>query len=388
MMLNRSGTPWVGEEGRIMSRQILVDFHPQYLHRFCGADFGRRYHFDFEFRNRETARIGMELHRRYGEFGSLFPAPEPERRAIGWIGFQPLDFLNAALGGRLEFSAEEAVWTPENPLAHVRSMEDVKQLPEIDWEKHWLYQAFLAQYEQQQSRDPGLPAEGVQGACSLGNGEAKLSIHTPYTTAFRLMGESIFELMMLEEEVAFALFRYLFRQYRNQAELFCRRVGWRVTKIHFGDCAATMLSPALFLQSNAVVVREIMEEGNFSGCTQHSCGPSSHLLEAFQELPRVEELQLGYGTDLRRARELFPESKIVAYYTAAALLNESPETIRWNLRSMCEALQDHFVIFGSSIDARTPEENLRAFFSVAEEVNREDASGTEAPLPGGRTYGE
>ena len=372
-----------------MSRQILVDFHPQYLHRFCGADFGRGYHLDSELRRRETERIREALYQRFGEYATLFPAPEPERTAIEWIGFQPLDFLNAALGGRLEFSAEKAVWTPDKPLAYVRTLEDVKRLPEIDWENQWLYQAFLAQYERQRAQNPELPAEGLQGACSLGNGRAKLSIHTPYTTAFRLMGESIFELMLLEEEVAFALFRYLYRQYRAQTEDFCRRVGWKLTQIHFGDCAATMLSPELFVRSNAAVAREIMEEGRYEGCVQHSCGPSSHLLEAFQELPRVEEFQLGYGTDLKRARELFPETKIVAYYTAAALLNETPETIRRNLYAMCEALQDRFVIFGSSIDARTPEENLRTFFSVAEEVNRIGNSGEGAPpLPAGRSYGE
>ncbi len=354
-------------------RQMLIDFHPQYLHRHCGMDFGRDYHMDPLLRRRETLRQQEALHRRFPRYGTLFPAPpkpDAEVREIEWIGVQPLDFLNAALGGRLEFSAEEAVWTPDKPLARIESLDDIAGLPEIDWDTQWLYQNFLRQLETLEALDPGCPSAGIQGACSLGNGQAKLSTHSSYTTAFRLMGERIFEWMLLDEEAADALFRYIYRQYRRQAEHFCRRQGWQLTRIHFGDCAATMLSPDLFRQSNARIARDILAADAYQGCTLHSCGPSTHLLEAFQEVPLLEELQLGYGTDLGRARNIFPQTKITAYYSAAALLTESPAQIQQNLERMTAELQDNFVVFASSIDARTPEESLNAFLDYAEALNR------------------
>mgnify|MGYP000932193411 CR=1 FL=1 len=89
------------------SRQILIDFHPQYLHRHFGADFGRDYHADPLRRRREGIRIQRELRQRFPRYETLFPAVTEQPVPVGeieWIGLQPLDFLNAALGGRLEFS--------------------------------------------------------------------------------------------------------------------------------------------------------------------------------------------------------------------------------------------------------------------------------------------
>ncbi len=352
-----------------MASRISCDFHPQFLNRKFGVDFGMEYQNDPFIREVWRFRAARGLYETFGQYATLFPRPELNESNIDWIGFQPLDFLNAALGGRIEYSSEEEIWTTDKPLAGVNTTAAVSALKDIDWTVNPVYNNLLAQLERMEKARPGVTCGGLQGVCYLGGGKAKLSTHTSYTTAFRLMGEEVFELMMLEPETAELLFKYIFRQYYNQAVDFCSRKGWRLTEIHFGDCAATMLSPALFRSSNAVLAGWIMEYGGFERCTQHSCGPSTHLLEAFQELPSLHELQLGYGTDLQKARKLFPETMITAYYSAAALLNETPEQIKANLRQMTEVMEDNFLIIGSAIDVNTPAENLTAFFDCAEQFN-------------------
>ena len=351
------------------SRRFVCDFHPQFLHVHFQVDMGEAYYMDPEVRKQEIRKGQQGLYERYGHYSAVIPAPVEMPDVIAKIGFQPLDFLNAALCGKMEFRPDETVWTPEKPLQNVETMDDVLALPEIDWEQNTLYQNFLHQLEVQEVANPNARSMGMQCVTSLGNGNAKFVIHTPYTTAFRLMGERIFELMLLEEDVANALFDYLYRQYRNQAEHFCRRQQWKLTQIHWGDCAATMLSPDLFRQSNLAFATRIMEQEGFLGCTQHSCGPSTHLLEAFQEIPRLQELQLGFGTDLRKARELFPDTMILAYLHAAELLNGTPDGIRRQLEQMAENLQDNFCIMASAIDAKTPEANLQAFLEIAQAEN-------------------
>ena len=356
-----------------MTQKVSVDFHPKFLHDNYGVHFGEAYHADPFLRAREWRRVQQELHNRFGQYG-LFPAPAAEHAGVlDGIGIQPLDFLNAALGGRLEFMPAEAVWTPDKPLSHIETLDDVRALPEIDWETEPLYRNLLAQYEQLRAADPAGRPTGLQCACHAGGDEAILITHSSYTTAFRLLGDRIFELKMFEEEVAMALFEYIYRQYRRQAEHFCRLAGWRITKIHFGDCAATLLSPDWFERFNLVLAEKIIGEGGYTGCVQHSCGPSSHLLESFTRIPKLEELQLGYGTDLAQARRLFPDTRIIAFYSAAALLNESPEQIGANLERMAAELQEHYELVGSSFDPAPPPDHLTAFLETAQLLN---AAGT------------
>ena len=63
------------------------------------------------------------------------------------------------------------------------------------------------------------------------------------------------------------------------------------------------------------------------------------------------------------------KARITAYYAASALLTESPQQIKANLRQMTTDLQNNFHIIGSAIDINTPPENLAAFLDTAQQFN-------------------
>jgi uroporphyrinogen-III decarboxylase len=193
-------------------------------------------------------------------------------------------------------------------------------------------------------------------------------MHTPYTTAFRLLGEKIFEFMLLDEELAWAVFDFFTRQYKNLWQHICGKMGWHGINIHFGDCAATMLSPDLYEKYSLKIYQDYMLE--YQGCTIHSCGPSSHLLYLFAQVPNVKTLQLGDGTDLKKTRCLFPDSMIQAYYSPVELLINTPAEIERKLWNMAEKLEDNFDIHVSSADPDTPEDNIQAYMKTALEIQR------------------
>ena len=342
------------------SRVASLDFHPGFHHKHFGADFSelaplRRVERDFD--------IQRKLRERYGDFG--MGDPNPELKSLG-VAIQPLDFLNIALGGRAVHQKAESVWTPDKPLGTVETLDDLRRVPDIDWESNPAMLDTWRQLDELKQAYPSLPVNNVQGVAELDDGGAFLVMHTPYTTAFRLMGEKIFEFMLLDEELAWATLEFFARQYRNLWRHICGRMGWHGVKIHFGDCAATMLSPDLYEKYSLPLYHDYMRE--FQECTIHSCGPSSHLLELFAQVPNATNVQLGDGTDLAKARRLLPGANITAYYLPAALLQSTPAEVERKLWDMAERLQDNFTICSSGVDPDTPEGNIRAYLETARKL--------------------
>lgn len=352
--------------------QIFFDPHPKFNHRFFGVDYGERYHRDPEFRSAELLRVSREQKDLYHRFQSVVMPDFEDAHTLPPLGIQPLDFLNIALGAKPEYSAEEMVWTTQRPFENIESVRDVQNLPEIDWSTSAVCLDAIKQFEEVKKLYPG------RRPCSFQNIEfqrgdaapdrATMVIHSPYTTAFRLAGEKIFELMMCEEETAEALFAYIYRQYENMFFYLCRRYHWQPDGVHFGDCAATMLSPSLFEKYNAAFYDRV---GRACGrVALHSCGPSAHLIDKFTCISNLDYLQIGMGSDFARLRKLFPDRHILAFHSPSLIRSGSTEE---NLAALNEEDRDlggNSTVFLSSVDPDTPRDTLEALLTRAEEINR------------------
>ncbi len=347
-----------------ITNSIIFSYHQAYHFRNFGADYGERYHMDPLYRIEQDRKVSIGYYQRFGEFDMGDQDPKP---CLG-VSIQPLDFMNAALGGKMEYRMDESVWTPDKPLSNIQNMSDLEKLNDIDWDSHRLFLDLFRQIDEMKRAYPDLPISHVQGVWADGEGGQKtfFTMHTPYTTAFRLMGEDILVTMMLDEELAAAIFDYLMRQYDSLWRAVCRRMGWRGTKLHLGDCAATMLSPELYEKYSLPLYQRIMAD--YEGCVVHSCGRSSHLLELFAQIPKVRQLQLGDGTDLKKARSLFPHSSICAIYDPGQFLADRPDHIERKLWQMCDQLQDNFSVSCGGVDPDTPEENILALLKVANKL--------------------
>ena len=124
---------------------ITCDFHPQFIHRKFGVDFGERYQNDPVCREKSRQRTAIALSELFCQYTTIFPEPEREKQNIDWIGFQPLDFLNAALGGGIHYSPEEEIWTTEKPFARKTTLAEIAKLPDIVWETNPVYTQLLHQ---------------------------------------------------------------------------------------------------------------------------------------------------------------------------------------------------------------------------------------------------
>lgn len=355
-------------------RTATFNFHPQVLHRLYHADFGHDYVWDPAIRARVDHQTAMALHRdHHAHFPTLFPRPEPPEN-ITTIAFsmQPLDFLNGARGADIGYSPDEQPSSLTRSFKHLDTLAAITAENDINWPDNPWWQNVL-RYLDQAARLHSTPVRVTGTPCAglldpAHSDDAILVTHTAYTTAFRLLGEDIFIMMLADPEAAWALFRYILRQYHNLFDLAAKTFNWTPTRYHFGDCAATMLSPDLFRQYNRLIMEEIAATG--LELTWHSCGPSTHLLEAAAGIPRLTRLQLGCGTDPVLARRLFPDAEILAYYGAAALLRETPDAIVRHFNHLRDALQDNFTIMFSSVDYHTPPANVQTAMTLANALNQ------------------
>lgn len=347
---------------KVRNASATISFNPTLLHKRFGADYGERYHTDPLYRIDMDARTAKRLHEAYGAYGVGNPDPQPCMA----IGIQPLDFLNIALGGRVIYKETEDCWTPDKPLAHLDSIEAVNAMSDIDWNAVPMLQQYWEQVDILQRAYPNARIEHIQGV----GAEGLNVMHTPYTTAFRLLGDEILDYMMLEEDLANAIFDYIMRQYKNLWTTIRTRMGWaQGDYIHFGDCAATMLSPTLYASMSLPRYLALLKGDNYRTCNVHSCGPSTHLLELFSHVPNIASLQLGDGTDISKVRPLFSETFVCAYFNASNMMTLTPVEIEARVWNIADMLQDNFNISASSIDPNTPEENILAFLKTAHQLN-------------------
>ncbi len=138
----------------------------------------------------------------------------------------------------------------------------------------------------------------------------RAAIHGVLTTAQKLCGETIFIDMMTEPQKCRQITEWIADAYVTLCRHFAETGDWPLTDVHIGECSSCMVSPALIEQ---FVVPATSAIGRMLGPVRfHSCGNSTHLLEAFAGIERLHSLDVGGETSLRRAREIFGPEMLIS----------------------------------------------------------------------------
>ncbi len=131
----------------------------------------------------------------------------------------------------------------------------------------------------------------------------RVAIHGVLTTAQKLWGEAVFLDMMTEPERCKQIMAWI----AEACVVLCRhfsQVGdLPIASVHVGECSCCMVSPASVTDFVAPLTASIGRE--LGPVRLHSCGASTHLLEAFAEIENLGALDLGGETTVGKAREVF-----------------------------------------------------------------------------------
>lgn len=285
----------------------------------------------------ELAARGLDLldlldafHAAYGQSPAMraWQQRYEQRPTSSWPGWwEARDMITIALGGSEPRWMGGSWWhdRAHYPLAHIATLADVAAIPVPDWPTLPVVRRMLdaeAAWRQAHPAEP-LPNLGTTYDLPMPDREPLHSIVYPSFVdlgAF-LMGLTDFlALLGSEPDVADALMDRLFAISTGYTDFLLKTRPEPIEALTgFGGDATCMLSPALFDRYGAAWDARLFEHVRHAyglpaayPCNYHSCGPSSHLYDAWGRHPHREcittlQTRLIPGA-VGRLRDSFPDA--------------------------------------------------------------------------------
>lgn len=332
--------------------EISLNLMPAFYTKHLGLRYGQAYYFDPSYRERIEREEYRLLHELLAEYDAF---PEPFRPSAN-LFIQPLDLIRKTQGSEWRFSDDATVESVGAPWAKL-SIDEIRRIDPQAAAQHPILRDLVAQYRQMQ-RQYGERAD------IFGMKSGVMNIHTPYTTAQQLYGENLFILLLSEPESATVIFEKVWEIYQAIIAALQTVTGAPLTRIQMGDCAASLISAETYRTVVAPMNRKIAAGFHWVG--YHSCGPSTHLLEAFRTLAPLDSIELGPGTDLNQASRLMPRATMCPLVDPGVMRNGSPEAVEQTVAQILRdtRLSAQTILCAWSFDRETPFDNLRALYGA------------------------
>jgi len=335
---------------------VSLNFMPAFYRRHIGARYGEAYFFDPAHRAAVQCAEERFLHETLGRYGVGSPRPEP----IPSLFIQPIELVMRTQGAEWRFPEDGGLESWGTPWRNM-SVAEIARIEAADAAHHPVINALLDQYR-------ALERRYGERADLFGLKAGLLNVHTPYTTAHQLRGEELFVELLSDDGDAAVILNKVWEIYRAIFDRLSDALRARPTHLHLGDCSASMLSPDVYLRSVLPVNRRIA--AGFPVVSYHSCGPSSHLLSAFQQLPHLEHIELGPGTDIAAAVRDLPATPVHPLVDPVLMRERNPDEVRMVIADTLSALAPApaATLCLWSLDRDTPLENVEAVYETVQGV--------------------
>ena len=333
---------------------VSLNFMPAFYAKHIGVTYGEPYYFDPGYRAAVERAEGRFLFETLGRFGVGSPDPQPSPSVF----IQPVDLVMRTQGASWHFPAEATVESLGTPWAGLTAQE-IAAIDPRQVARHPVIDSLVVQYRELQ-RMYGEQAD------IFGTKSGTMNIHTPYTTAHQLCGEDLFSLLLDDPDGARMIFAKVWEIYQAIFARVTAVTGARLTRVQLGDCAASLISlrtyRELILPTNQALASQFEQAG------YHSCGRSTHLLTAFRDLPKLDSIQLGPGTDLAVSARLLPELHLQPLVDPILMLMGDPDMIHRTIEEMLyvTATAPAITLCAWSFDRDTPLENAAALYDAVD----------------------
>ena len=332
---------------------VSLNFTPSFYHKHLGVTYGEPYYFEPRYRSqieRAENRFLYEILGRFG-VGSAEPAPSTQ------IFIQPVDLVKITQGSEIHCPSDATLETLGQPWAGL-TVGQIERIDAQDAARHPIIDALVRQYHE---------IEALYGgkADAFGIKTGVMDVHTPYTTAHQLCGESLFLLLMDDPAAARRIFAKIWEIYRAIFERLVRELGVPFpNRLAMGDCSASLLSDEVY-RAGVLPVNQAMA-AEFSSCTYHSCGRSSHLLPAFATISGMTTIQLGAGTDIAAAVRVLPGVEMQPMTDPVLLRSGTAERVRAAVAGLiaATAAAPSVVLLVWALDRDTPVGNVEALYET------------------------
>ena len=285
--------------------------------------------------------------------GDPHPLPSPG------LFIQPIDLLKLTQGATLHCPTDATLESRGHPWAGLTAGQ-ISRIDPRSAANHLFVDTLLEQYRT-------LYAMYGDKADLFGIKTGLMNLHAPFTTAHQLYGEEMFLMLLDDPDAARVVFRKIRDIYHAIFSRLAHEMGAAMpARLQLGDCSASLLSPGLYREAVLPVNQELA--GEFDSCGYHSCGPSSHLLTDFAQIPGMTGIELGAGTDLELAVRYMPGIAMRPLVDPVMMLDAGTDTVREKVTAMVAACAPAVstTLCAWSFDRDTPVRNVEALFQAVQ----------------------
>lgn len=320
-----------------------VGFTPRWYHESLAIDFGRRWHTDVRYRRETVLAMQGELRRRFAGIGigQTNPSDAPLDLLTGVFGACTV----AAIFGRPILYATDN-WPDVEHRYLTRSQTDCLEVPDLATNP--IFQDLLRQVDEIQAWE-GQTVGFINWQGVLNN-------------ALRLRGQELFIDLYEAPQVCHRLFDILCdtmieairRLHERQ-----RAVGVDYRFATVSNCSVNMIAPAQYEEFLLPCDRRMAAA--FETLGVHNCAwNASGYLELYATLPNLGYIDMGMGSDLAKARALFPNARRALMYTPMDLANKPVNAIYADLQRVAREYAPCDIVL-ADIESGTPDERVLRF---------------------------
>jgi len=325
---------------KLTINELWFNFLPSWWNRGYGITYGERLVFDPDYRTETYRFFEKTLSERFSGC------------ALGDRDARPKvtspDFGNAVTpvlaGCEVQFPIDNYPWNRHIGREKARTL-----VPPKDPTEMYPYTEIISQIKYINGKlgtdaQPYLPVRGVLNDAEL------------------IVGEDVFADMINAPDVAHGLFDYLLSLFTGNMAVNCEKFGYK-SNIILTNCAVMMISPRMYETVMMDYDRKMWEISSrrHLGLMIHHCGTFDRYRDSYRGLGSIAMLEIGWGSDLRKAMEVFPETKFSYIFDPKFLMRSTRQEIREKVLSILEAARGNLhrlVLAMADVEHGTPDENI------------------------------
>lgn len=300
--------------------RLEVGFNPSWFHKYCGIDFSEKWHTDVEFRMKSHETMRNEIKKRFPGYnigGVLNDEPFDLLTGIYGIGI-----IDSLFGRRLQYYNDK--WpVPDNTIL---TDEEIIDLKVPDFTRNKFFMNIIDQIDRIYQL--------------TGSARGFLNWQGNLNTAFRLRGESIFLDLMDNSDIVNILLTVISDTYLQGVKLLYSKQKEYDTIYNFAtiaNCTVNMIGPELYETHLLPYEAKIAKEFPVIGI--HNCAWTvTPYIDLYSRIPNVAYIDMGIESDLKKAKEVFPNARRNCLYKSVDLKNKTKEEIRNDFEYIAENL--------------------------------------------------
>jgi methanogenic corrinoid protein MtbC1/uroporphyrinogen-III decarboxylase len=347
-----------GNRGSGMSKKecihLGVGFYPDWWNKHYGIAYDREYYFDPEIRVEARLEMDKRLYERFGDVGLGDPDPQPKPLiTFGMV------MLPAVFGCEIVFKKDALPWALPLNLSEDR----IRKLQVPDLSNTHPMTVVIKQIEYLKRK--------------YGKVVGDINTTGVQNLALKIRGEQLYFDYFERPELCHHLLQVCTRSIIQLFQVIHKITGTGAMDVTpmcdptfyvLPNCTVEQVSLATYDQFNLLYDNQVSAACHPLGI--HHCGSVNQVLEGYAKVRHLKFLEIGFGSDVRRTRDVLgPKVAVNARINPVLMKNGNPEEVSAEVRRLIAQGDplENFSIDTIGLTYGTPDENVKAARRTAAE---------------------